>query len=76
MPRSHAVHRKVHFWNESLTEPPCGTPEGRFAGSGDVEDVTCEPCREALAGDSGDLRPFDGDERPSGAVPSPRSPRR
>jgi hypothetical protein len=49
------VHREVHFWTEQLAEPPCGTLEDRFDGSDAVEDVTCEGCLEALAGDSGDL---------------------
>lgn len=50
-----AARRAVHFWNEGVREPPCGTPESRFAWSDEVEDVTCEGCREALAGDGGDL---------------------
>jgi hypothetical protein len=49
-------HRDVHFWHEGMTEPPCGTLEDRFEWSDSIEDVTCEECSEALAGDSGDLR--------------------
>ena len=45
----------VHFWTDELEEPPCGTLEDRFVWSDAVEDVTCEACREALAGDGGDL---------------------
>jgi len=56
------IHREVHFWSGGLIEPPCGTVEDRFAWSDDVEDVTCEACREALAGESGDLAPRQGDE--------------
>jgi hypothetical protein len=57
---SHPVHREVHFWSEVLTAPPCGTLEDRFEWSDAIEDVTCEECREALAGDGGELgRPVD-----------------
>ena len=53
---SHPLHgRGVHFWAEELTSPPCGTLEDRFDWSDAIEDVTCEECREALAGDGGDL---------------------
>lgn len=62
-------HREVHFWSEGMTEPPCGTLEDRFEWSDAVEDVTCGACREALAGDGGDLsrgEPDDlADDRPA-----------
>jgi hypothetical protein len=48
-------HRDIHFWAEGLSEPPCGTLEDRPVWSDVVEDVTCAECREALAGDAGDL---------------------
>jgi hypothetical protein len=58
----------IHFWSEELSEPPCQTLEDRFEWSDSIEDVTCPACREALAGDGGDLgssedeaeRPADG----------------
>jgi hypothetical protein len=56
------VRREVHFWTEEIREPPCGTLEDRVEWSDAVEDVTCEQCLEALAGDSGDLAVPD-DER-------------
>ncbi len=65
------VHREVHFWNEALTEPPCGTLEDRFAWTDEIEDVTCERCREALAGDSGDLGPSRQGTSPSSDHPAP-----
>lgn len=49
------VHREVHFWTHDMTEPPCGTLEDRFDWSDAIEDVTCEACQEALAGDGGRL---------------------
>ncbi len=42
-------HRDIHFWRADLTEPPCGTLEQYFDWSDDIEDVTCEMCREILA---------------------------
>jgi hypothetical protein len=71
VPRS--LHRReVHYWSEELLEPPCATLEERFEWSNAIEDVTCPGCREALAGDGGDLRVAEdedelepGDERPS-----------
>ncbi len=42
--------REIHFWHEGLEEPPCGTLEDRFEWSDAVEDVTCDACREAIAG--------------------------
>jgi hypothetical protein len=50
-------YRVVHFWTEDVAEPPCGTLEDRFDWTDAVEDVTCDACREALAGDGGDLSP-------------------
>jgi hypothetical protein len=51
------AHREVHFWAQGTTQPPCGTVEDRFEWSDAVEDVSCETCLEALAGDGGDLAP-------------------
>jgi len=48
-------HQEVHFWSDDIREPPCETPDDRFLWSDAIEDVTCEACRLALAGDSGDL---------------------
>lgn len=48
-------HHRRHFWDEQLAQPPCGTPEERFEWADAIEDVTCEGCLEALAGDSGYL---------------------
>ena len=56
------VHREIHFWSPEISEPPCGTLEDRFEWSDAVEDVTCEACLEALAGDGGDLRQVARDE--------------
>lgn len=62
---AHGVRRRqIHFWREPLLEPPCGTPEESFERSGAIEDVTCEGCLEALAGDSGDLASRDAWEPP------------
>ena len=41
--------REVHYWKSALTEPPCGTLEERFDWSDEIEDVTCDACKEALA---------------------------
>lgn len=63
-----AQHREVHFWAEGTAEPPCGTLEDRYAWSDSIEEVTCEACREALAGDAGGLAPERDaleDDRPS-----------
>lgn len=46
---------QVHFRTEQLLDPPCGTLLERFEWSDELEDVTCEGCREALAGDAGEL---------------------
>ena len=64
----HPTHREVHYWRDDLREPPCATLEDRFEWSDAIEDVTCPACREALAGDSGELRGSDEellDEQPS-----------
>lgn len=53
----HPVHRDVHYWRSDLAEPPCETLEDRFEWSDDIADVTCAACKEALAGDAGDLAP-------------------
>lgn len=52
---AHPVHREVHYWSSDLTEPPCETLADGFEWSDAVEDVSCDRCREALAGDAGDL---------------------
>ena len=62
-------HLEIHFWSDELGEPPCGTLEDRFAWSDAIEDVTCEGCREALAGDGGDLATLRG--VPPGEHPAP-----
>jgi hypothetical protein len=58
------VHREVHFWRSGLTQPPCEPLEDGFEWSDAVEDVTCEGCLEALAGDAGDLGRREGDRTP------------
>jgi hypothetical protein len=65
---SHSEPREIHYWSEDLTEPPCETLEDRFDWSDSIDDVTCLACREALAGDSGDLGSVEADELP-GAGP-------
>jgi hypothetical protein len=55
------TRRPVHFRGDALPEPPCGTLEDRCASSGELEDVTCEGCLAALAGDGGDLRTARGE---------------
>lgn len=63
-------HADVHFWNDGILEPPCGLGDDRFDWSDEVEHVTCEACREALAGDGGDLARTPLGDRP-GAHPAP-----
>jgi hypothetical protein len=66
------IHRDVHFWSDQLAEPPCGTLEDRFDWSDAIEDVTCPECREALAGDGGDLASPSGDPQDgTGDHPAP-----
>lgn len=65
------VRREVHFWSTELVQPPCETVEDGFEGSDAVEDVTCEGCLEALAGDAGDLAPARDRPRPGDGHPVP-----
>jgi hypothetical protein len=67
----HPVHREVHFWRDHLTEPPCGTLEDRFEWSDAVDDVTCEECLAALAGDGGRLGAATDDGERAGAEDQP-----
>jgi hypothetical protein len=61
---AHSEPREIHYWHEHMAEPPCETLEDRFEWSDSIDDVTCLACREALAGDSGDLGPTEEEERP------------
>lgn len=65
----HVLHRDIHYWTEGIGEPPCGTLEDRFEWSDAVEDVTCDACRQALAGDGGDLASREADAGPDGDHP-------
>jgi hypothetical protein len=56
----HPLHRDVHFWRTDLIQPPCEPLEDRFEWSDDVADVTCVACKQALAGDAGELSPAAG----------------
>lgn len=62
----HPVHRDVHFWRTDLSQPPCEPLGDRFEWSDDVADVTCEACKQALAGDAGELSPADRPEARAG----------
>jgi hypothetical protein len=64
------MRREIHFWSDDLEAPPCGTVEDRIEWSGSIEDVTCEECREALAGDSGDLSSAEADADHHAGEPS------